>query len=363
MPDDGRAGPRRRTPHEQDLNRSSRLGPDDLARLLGALPVAIEHVQCHVGALALPDYPGEPRPTTIVALSGDGLVGHGEHVGFTRAAHAAFVNHLAAVLPPGAGSVSAITARLAAIDDPFGRAAIEAALVDLALQQAGRSLADLCGVAGELPFRHVVSFAARADAAAHARTLQAAGHRELKIDVDPSWSDAQVSELAQTTGIAVLDFKEQGDADLATRLARACPSALFEDPPSAAGPLPHTSRDRPLLNLGDVEAAARRGEAVNLKAPRMGGPLAVLAALGIAGRYGVAAYIGGMFEVGPGRQQARQLAALFCPGGPNDLAPITGALGSAPAVVGAAISCAAPGFGQRLAWGAALEAAGAGSDR
>ena len=44
---------------------------------------------------------------------------------------------------------------------------------------------------------------------------------------------------------------------------------------------------------------------MNLKAPRMGGPLEVLRGLERA-REGIA-YLGGMFEVGVGRVQARQL--------------------------------------------------------
>ena len=84
--------------------------------------------------------------------------------------------------------------------------------------------------------------------------------------------------------------------------------------------------------MNDEHAVARaraRGEAVNLKAPRMGGPLELLRgleralALEQAGEPGArfSAYLGGMFEVGVGRAQARQLAALYCGTAPNDLAP------------------------------------------
>jgi hypothetical protein len=58
----------------------------------------------------------------------------------------------------------------------------------------------------------------------------------------------------------------------------------------------------------------------------MGGPLELLRGLDLAlGRRSsgapVTAYLGGMFEVGIGRSQARQLAALYCSTAPNDLAP------------------------------------------
>ena len=147
--------------------------------------------------------------------------------------------------------------------------------------------------------------------------------REFKLDVDPTWSDATVATLAAVAGLVIIDFKERGDHQLAARLSTACPEAIFEDPP-AGSQHRHIARDRSLLTTADVESAARRGEAVNLKAPRMGGPLAVLSALALARRWGVQAYVGGMFEIGPGREQARQLAALFTGAAPNDLGPDRG---------------------------------------
>jgi hypothetical protein len=70
-----------------------------------------------------------------------------------------------------------------------------------------------------------------------------------------------------------------------------------------------------------VSSALARSESINLKAPRMGGPLCVLRSLERASRSPAQAYLGGMFEVDVGREQARQLAALYCPLAPNDLAP------------------------------------------
>ena len=43
---------------------------------------------------------------------------------------------------------------------------------------------------------------------------------------------------------------------------------------------------------------------------------------------GIPVYFGGMFEVGAGRRQLWDLAALLAPDGPNDIAPI--AVGEAP---------------------------------
>ncbi len=121
---------------------------------------------------------------------------------------------------------------------------------------------------------------------------------------------------------------------MARQLASLSPDALFEDPPSGFEDL-RTSEQPTRISrdaiLSDEHAVARvraRGEAVNLKAPRMGGPLELLRGLARALAPGPTrargarfpAYLGGMFEVGVGRVQARQLAALYCGAAPNDLA-------------------------------------------
>jgi hypothetical protein len=291
--------------------------PRALATRLGSLPVRLESVRCRSGRVALADYPGG-RPFTLVALSGGGHTGYGEHVGFSDGAQQAFVHAVEGMLATAAGPVASIVrAGVAGYD----RAALEGALIDLALRQSGSSLAELCGVA-EAPLRWVRSFAARPVAAAGA----------VKVDVDPRWSDADVEAL-RAERVVILDFKEAGDAALCARLSAAFPEAVFEDPPAGCTH-PRVSRDRPLLAEADVAAAVARGELVNLKAPRLGGFLAVLAALGAAGGR---AYFGGMFEAGPGREQSRHLAAIFCAEAPNDLAPLAGALtamsGESPSLV------------------------------
>jgi len=63
--------------------------------------------------------------------------------------------------------------------------------------------------------------------------------------------------------------------------------------------------------------------AVNLKPARMGGVLEVLRLAARLDKRGVPFYLGGMFEVGIGRTQLHVLAAVLCPDGPNDVAPLT----------------------------------------
>jgi hypothetical protein len=304
-------------------------GPGALADVLGALPVCVERIEVRASAVPAGDYPGGARPSSVLRLSGLGQLGRGENVAFTEGEHQRFGARAATLLASGATTGGTWRGSVAGLIDQgargYERAALEAALIDLALRQAGTTLAAMTATA-ERSVRVVRSFAARPDAAAHVRRLRDMGHAEdLKIDVDPEWDAAAMRALAAEAGVAVLDFKGRGDRRLAAALSPLFPGALFEDPPA---PCAHQriSRDIPLADAQAAGAALARGEAVNLKAPRMGGPLQVLRALELARRVGspAAVYMGGMFEVDVGRTQARQLAALFCPDGPNDLAPLQG---------------------------------------
>jgi hypothetical protein len=62
--------------------------------------------------------------------------------------------------------------------------------------------------------------------------------------------------------------------------------------------------------------------ACNLKPARMGSLLDAVRTAARCERRGIAVYVGGMFEIGVGRRQLRELAAVLCPDAPNDLAPI-----------------------------------------
>ena len=304
--------------------------PGALADRLGALPVRVQTIEVRRAAVPVPDYAGAARPSSVVWLSGGGAIGRGENVAFTDEEQARFAARPSSLLNSGLRRDGIWAGRVDALVGPttqaYERAALEAALIDLALRQAGITLAALAGVSAR-SLRVVLSFAARPDAAAYVRRLRAAGRTEdLKIDVEPTWDAAARAALAGEPGVAVLDFKGRGDTALAEALAAQFPRALFEDPPVGTTH-PRVARDAPLTTADAVAEALARGEAVNLKAPRMAGPLEVLRALEHVRAAGAdaLAYLGGMFEVDVGRAQARQLAALFCAEGPNDLAPFDAA--------------------------------------
>jgi L-alanine-DL-glutamate epimerase-like enolase superfamily enzyme len=305
-----------------------RCTPAQLARSLAELEVHVADLRVERRDVSLPDYPGGPRPSSIVQVYGRGAVGSGEHVAFSDAEQRAFGASIATWFQgDGARTQRCVGDAIGTELTRYGRAALEAALIDLALRQAGLSLADLTGVR-EAPLRFVVSLAADPRPLTAIARVRATGFSgDLKIDVDPSWDDATLAALAADSSIVIFDFKGKAELALGKRLAALSHHALFEDPPSGLEAFRESrliSRDASVPDAFEVLSARARGEAVNLKAPRMGGPLEVLRALENAtappGDRALA-YLGGMFEVGVGRQQARQLAALYCPNGPNDLAP------------------------------------------
>jgi L-alanine-DL-glutamate epimerase-like enolase superfamily enzyme len=327
---------------------ASRLHPGALADALAALPVRVLSVRCRSGLLGMSGYPGGRRPAGLVVLEGDGHTGYGEHVAFSEQDQRAFACRAEGLLLKREGRMGELIGSDA---QPYERAALEGALIDLGLRQAGASLGELCGAA-QAPLRWVASFGALEDPVARLRALRAAGAAtEFKVDVHGAWTEAIISSLAAERGLVILDFKGAMLPQLCARLSNGLARVTFEDPPAGC---PHrlVARDAPLLTSADVQGAVRAGEAVNIKAPRMGGFLAALRALEAARALGGVAYFGGMFEAGPGREQARQLAALFCGEAPNDLGPLSGGasalLGPSPSTV----RLDGPGFGGTADWGA-----------
>ncbi|MBC8133291.1 MAG: hypothetical protein H7X95_09955 [Deltaproteobacteria bacterium] len=339
------------------------VSPAGLADVLGALRVCVTSVRVQQGLVSLDDYSGGGRPTSTVCLSGDGHVGFGENVAFTAAEHARFAANAAGLLC-GAGTdgtdgrtiVGRGDARVRSDSPSNERAAVEAALIDLGMRQASVTFADLTG-ATEQRFRFVRSFDACADPSARVQQLRTLGYPgDFKIDVDPAWDGPTLKALAAQGGIAILDFKGRGDAALVAAVVALFPNTILEDPPPGTGPACTSNRIARDVSITDTRAVAvalTHKESINLKAPRMGGPLTVLRGLELISRNGINAgiaadittYFGGMFEVGVGRPQARQLAALFTADAPNDLAPIPSVGGEYAHASDALIRLDAPGFG------------------
>lgn len=299
-----------------------------LAARLGALPLRVERARCDVAPVAVPSYPDGPRPSSTLVLDGAGHAGHGEHVGWTEEAHAGFAERVAA-LPLARCTTVGATSALARerLSEPYDRAALESAAIDLALRQAATDAFALCG-ATPRPVRYVLSFERLADPAARARTELAPNPGlELKIDADPSWSDDTLATLAALGRVAILDFKLSGARADHLRAHRLVPDALLEDVPQGAEAWPASLRarlalDAAISSAAEVAALADLPAAVNVKPGRVGGVIEALAVIAACATRGIDTYVGGMFEVGVGRVLAQTLASLFSPDGPNDVAPI-----------------------------------------
>jgi L-alanine-DL-glutamate epimerase-like enolase superfamily enzyme len=266
------------------------------------------------------------RRTTVIHLHGAGQEGVGEDVSYEEDLQLAFTDD---VLPPLAGehtleSFSALVAHQPGYR-PWG---LESAALDLALRQAGASLAEALGRVPQ-PIRYVVSQKAVRELRTLYPTLR------FKLDASDSWTEEVVAELAATRAVDVVDLKGlyEGEwvdatpsAELYRRVAEAFPEAWLEDPrlTEETRPVlePHRDRitwDAPLHSVADVQERAIR--AINSKPSRFGSLRELISVYEHCEREGIAIYGGGQGEVECGRGQIQYLASLFHPDTPNDVAP------------------------------------------
>ena len=221
----------------------------------------------------------------------------------------------------------------------YRRWAYESAALDLALRQAGASLAEVLGRTPQ-PVRFVVS-SRLGEPPAFARVeRRLAVYPELrfKLDATPDWDDELIARLVATGAVDSVDFKGAykgtsvdvpTDPGLYRRVAEAFPHAWLEDPdlsvPEADAALrPHRDRitwDAPIHSVDDIVALPFAPRTVSLKPSRFGSLEALFAGYDFCAERGMGAYGGGQYELGPGRGQIQYLASLFHPDAPNDIAP------------------------------------------
>jgi L-alanine-DL-glutamate epimerase-like enolase superfamily enzyme len=221
----------------------------------------------------------------------------------------------------------------------YRRWAFESAALDLALRQAGRSLADAVG--RELrPVTFVVSSRMGDPPSLDAVTRRLARYPELrfKLDGTPDWDDALIEGLIETGAVDSIDFKgtykgtvvdTDTDPDFYRRIAEAFPDAWLEDPDLESDEArealrPYEDRitwDAPIHSVDDILAMPVIPRTVNLKPSRFGTVRALFEGYDFCDERGMGAYGGGQYELGPGRGQIQYLAALFHADAPNDIAP------------------------------------------
>ncbi len=217
--------------------------------------------------------------------------------------------------------------------------AFESAALDLALRQAGLSLASALNREPR-PMRYVASLRL-----GEPPTLGPVSKRlaldptlRFKLDATSSWTPELIEQLAATGAVDSIDFKgmykgtivDQGaDPVLYQRVVDAFPDAWLEDPdlssPETAAILAdehgRITWDAPIHSIADIEGLPFAPRMVNIKPSRIGTLRNLCATYDYCAEHGIGAYGGGQTELGPGRGQAQYLAALFHPDTPNDLAP------------------------------------------
>ena len=191
--------------------------------------------------------------------------------------------------------------------------------LDLALRQAGRSLAAALGREPE-PITFVVSLRLGEPPSIDPVTRRSRPYpgTRFKLDSSPTWDDAFVAALAETGAVASVDFKgaykgtpvdTPTDPELYRRCAEGLPGAWPEDPdltvPEADAALePYRDRitwDAPIHGVADIEALPFLPRTINVKPSRIGPVAELLRTYEWCAERGIVTYGGGQSELGVGR--------------------------------------------------------------
>ncbi len=289
------------------------------------------------------------RKSTLIRLRGGGQEGIGEDVTYD-AVDQEILQAAGPVLElAGRFTVASFSEHLAGLElfpEPPQREvssryrtwAYESAALDLALRQAGRSLADALSLQAR-PVRFVVSLRLGEPPSLEPLLARLGPYPSLRFKLDPtsSWDAELIAELVRTGAVDSVDFKglysgsivdQPADPILYRRVAEAFPEAWIEDPaltPETDAILaPHRDRfswDANIHSIEDIEALPYPPRMVNIKPSRLGGLRNLLDAYDYCSERGIGCYGGGQFELGVGRGQNQYLASLFHPDSPNDVAP------------------------------------------
>jgi L-alanine-DL-glutamate epimerase-like enolase superfamily enzyme len=285
------------------------------------------------------------RVTTVIHLRGGGEEGLGEDVTYSGEDHDRFHAVAADLRLAGEWTLDSFSEHLDGLElfpeapgmeafRDYRRWALESAALDLALRQAGKSLADVVGRAAR-PLRFVVS--TRASLEFLRQLLDVHPATRFKLDPVPEWSADLVEELSATGRIDTLDLKGQykgtvvdnpADPVLYRLVAEGFPKAWIEDPaltPETNVVLePHRERitwDAPIHSVADIEALPFPPRTINIKPSRFGPLRRLFDTYDYCAEHGIGMYGGGQFELGVGRGQIQYLASLFHADSPNDVAP------------------------------------------
>jgi L-alanine-DL-glutamate epimerase-like enolase superfamily enzyme len=310
--------------------------------VISELPVAIESHELERLEHEASEF---TRVTTVIHLQGGGEEGLGEDVVYSGEDHDRFHAVASGLQLAGEWTLDSFSRHLDGLElfpEPpemeafrdYRRWALESAALDLALRQAGRSLADVLGRTAQ-PVRFVVS--TRASIELLRQLLEVHPGTRFKLDPVPEWTAELVEELAAMSRVDTLDLKGQykgtvvdnpADPVLYRLVAESFPQAWIEDPgltsETDAVLEPHRDRvtwDAPIHSVADIEALPFPARAINIKPSRFGPLRRLFETYDYCAEQGIGMYGGGQFELGVGRGQIQYLASLFHSDSPNDVAP------------------------------------------
>jgi L-alanine-DL-glutamate epimerase-like enolase superfamily enzyme len=294
--------------------------------------------------------PDFTRLTTTIHLRGGGAVGQGEDVTYEALDHVALQDAGPTLPLAGSWTLRSFREHIDSLNlwpaDPvrdvsrlYRRWAYESAALDLALQQAGRSLADVLGRRPQ-PVNFVMSSRLPDDPPSSTKLrafLAKYPTLRFKLDPTPAWTEELIAELAQMGVVDSLDLKGHYSGTVVDNpadpvryqlLAETFPDAWLEDPAinDETDPVlePHRDRitwDAPIHSIDDIEALPFPPKMVNIKPSRFGGLPELFGGYDYCDERGIRAYGGGQYELGVGRGHIQYLASIFHPDTPNDVAP------------------------------------------
>jgi hypothetical protein len=311
------------------------------------LPLTIEEYDLEGRSLDVSS--GFTRKTTTIRLVGGDEEGLGEDVTYEADEHDAQLAR-GPVLPlVGDWTLGSFSRHLSTVPlferEPdrreyldYRRWGFESAALDLALRQAGRSLAAIVSRALR-PLTFVVSMRLGSPPALD----RVRGWMELypglrfKLDATSDWTDDFVASLRALGCVDSIDFKghytgtivdQAPDPALYRRVIEGLPGIWLEDPAIDDGTRPileevssQITWDAVIHSVEDIVALPWLPRTVNVKPSRFGSIERLFAAYDFCEARAIGAYGGGQFELGVGRGHIQYLAALFHPDTPNDVAP------------------------------------------
>ncbi|HZI91317.1 MAG TPA: hypothetical protein VFD31_06790 [Thermoleophilaceae bacterium] len=317
------------------------------------LPVEIDGYSLE--GLEQPMGPEFTRFCTLIHMTGGGEQGTGEDVVYEGLDHVSLQAGGGSLALPGSHTLGSFSRMLdEEVDlwpDPpvreesrnYRRWAFESAALDLALRQAGVSLAEALERESR-PLNFVVSMRLGSPSGEGPETadrlnslLERYPGTRFKLDPGNDWTQALVDELAATGAVDVFDLKGfyrgtpvdvDTDPELYRMVAEAVPEAWLEDADLTDETIPvlepHRDRltwDAPIHSVADIEALRWKPRTINIKPSRFGPVRVLFETYDYCEREGISCYGGGQTELGPGRGQIQYLASVFHPDTSNDTAP------------------------------------------